>query len=60
MKYRVITNATVRRTYYVEDATDEKDAVNKSVFLMPDNEEEISEEVLVSNVVSAPTVDTKP
>ena len=47
MKYRVITNATVRRVYYVE-AENEKAAVDQSVFQVPDDEDDLTEEVIQS------------
>ena len=51
-KFTVITQASVRRTYTV-DATDEKSAVAESTFRTADDEEDISEEVLVVEPCSA-------
>lgn len=48
MKYCVVTTATVRRVYYVE-AENEKAAVNQTVFQVPDDEDDINEEVVSSN-----------
>lgn len=51
-KFKLITQASVRRTYIL-DADDEKAAVDESVFLTPDDEEEINEEVLVCEPYSS-------
>ena len=45
MKYRVITTATVRRVYYVE-AENEKAAVAQSVYQVPEDEDDICEELV--------------